>query len=282
MTHNSNASNALLLAGFLCIATACAKPSVEVLAVANDGFLIRSANHTVMVDALFRATAPYPTFAQQGPSENLIDLMVSGGGAFEHVDLVLISSAEDDQFHAQTVVDFLQSHDESVLVATEEVQAALSETADAEAVSTRIIAPKLNGGQCTSIEAGEIPIVVCRTSNSGDTMANNAYIVEIDGFALLHEGGAEPGLETIKHIPTPVGGLDLAFLGQQFVFEPNRRTILAETINPRAVIVMHHRWDAAKSTRKRLAELEPEIAESLPPITIFGAETARSTYSPAQ
>ena len=262
----------------LCLATACAKPSVEILAVANSGFLIRSSSHTVMVDALFRATAPYPKFAQQGPSENLIDLMVSGGGAFEHVALALITHAHPDHFHAQTVVDFLGAHDESVLVSTDEVAAALAEVPGYEAVAERVIVPNLETGQCTSIEAGGIPTSVCRVLHSGAETPNNIYVVEIDGFTFLHEGDAERTMESFGGVPIPDGGLDVAFLHDNFVFESDTRTILTETLSPRAVVLIHLRWDAAKPTRKRLAELDPEVVQTLPPITVFGAETARSTF----
>ncbi len=283
MTHArpNRALKAALLTAVLCIATACAKPSVEILAVANSGFLIRSSNHTVLVDALFRATAPYPKFAQQGPSENLIEVMVSGGGAFEHVDLVLITQAEEDHFHAQTVVDFLGSHQESALVTTDEVAAAMAEVPGSEAVAARVIVPSLDTGQCTSIESGGIPITVCRTRQSGTETANNIYVVKIDGFTFLHEGDAERTMETFGRVTIPEGGFDVAFLHDQFVFDPDTRKILTETLDPRAAVLIHLRWDAAKPTRKRLAELDPEVAESLPPITVFGAETARSTfYSP--
>jgi L-ascorbate metabolism protein UlaG (beta-lactamase superfamily) len=280
--HPNRTLNAVLLVALLCLATACAKPSVEVLAVANSGFLIRSSNHTVLVDALFRATAPYPKFAQQGPSENLIDLMVSGGGAFEHVDLVLITQAEADHFHAQTVVDFLASHGESVLVTTDEVAAALAGGAGYETIAPRVIVPSLDADQCTSIEAGGIPVSVCRTSRSGAETANNIYVVEIDGFTFLHEGDAEDTTETLSQITVPDGGLDVAFLHDRFVFDPAGRTILTEVIGARAVVLMHLRWDAAKPTRKRLAELDPEVVENLPPITVFGAETARSTFQPGK
>ena len=250
--------------------------------MANSGFLIRSSSHTVVVDALFRATAPYPKFFQQGPSENLIDLMVSGGGAFEHVDLVLVTHADVDHFHAQTVVDFLESHDESVLVGTDEVAAAMAEAPGYEAVAARVIVPSLDTGQCTSIEAGGIPISVCRTWHSGTETANNIYVVEIDGFTFLHEGDAEATIETFSRITLPEEGLDVAFLHDQFVFDPDTREILTEVINPRAVVLMHLRWDAAKPTRKRLAELDPEVATILPPITVLGAETARSTFQPGK
>ncbi len=270
------------LAVMLCIATACAKPSVEILAVANSGFLIRSASHTVMVDALFRATAPYPKFAQQGPSENLIDLMVSGGGAFEHVDLVLVTHAHPDHFHAQTVVDFLGIHHESVLVSTDEVAAAMAEVPGYEAVAERVIVPSLETGQCTSIDAGGIPTSVCRVMHSGAETPNNIYVVEIDGFTFLHEGDAERTMENFCRVPIPAEGLDVAFLHDRFVFDPDTRKILTETLNPRAVVLIHLRWDAAKATRKRIAELDPEVAENLPPITVFGAETARSTFQPGE
>ena len=79
------AGAAVLLAAVLVVQTACTAPRVEVMAIANAGYLLRSAGHSVLVDGLFRATAPYPTFFQQAPSEGLLATMISGGGAFESV-----------------------------------------------------------------------------------------------------------------------------------------------------------------------------------------------------
>ena len=112
---------------FVVLTTAsCAESPVEVIAIANEGFCIRSAGRTILVDALFRATAPYPEFFSQGPSEDLIRQMVAGEGPFSHVDLALVTHSDGDHFHAGTAFEFLENHPETVLIGTVDVLEALS------------------------------------------------------------------------------------------------------------------------------------------------------------
>ena len=98
-----SAKAVLLILGAQIIA-GCAAPTVELTAIANEGFLIRSAGRTVLVDALFRATAPYPEFFSQGPSEDLVRQMVSGEGVFNRIDLALVTHSDGDHFHAATAL----------------------------------------------------------------------------------------------------------------------------------------------------------------------------------
>ena len=72
---------------WLLLVTACSPPQLEVHAIANEGFLVRSQRHAVLVDALFEATAPYPEFFQQGPSPALAAKMIAGEGIFSDVVL---------------------------------------------------------------------------------------------------------------------------------------------------------------------------------------------------
>jgi L-ascorbate metabolism protein UlaG (beta-lactamase superfamily) len=270
-------------AGFLvCIVlflTGCKASPVEVVAIANEGFLIRSARRTVMVDALFRATAPYPEFFSQGPSDDLVRQMVGGEGPFGHIDLVLVTHSDGDHFHAGTAFEFLENHPETVLVGTFDVLEALSTFEGFDAVSDRVVVPTKTHGSCDRMEHRGIEVNACFVWHSGERdVANNIYIVEIDGFRFLHEGDADRSPATFGGLEFPEEGLDLAFVHDWFVINDGLE-VVTEILQPRAVVLMHHRWERAEETRQRVEQLTSEIGSTVPPVTVFGAELESATFN---
>jgi L-ascorbate metabolism protein UlaG (beta-lactamase superfamily) len=250
----------------------CAGSPTEVTAIANEGFLIHHARRTVVVDALFRATAPYPEFFSQGPSEDLVRRMVAGEGPFRHIDLALVTHSDGDHFHARTAFDFLEHHPEALLVGTLDVMEALAAMDGFDGIAERVIAPARVPGSCEQVEHRGIKITSCLVWHSGGReVANNIYIVDMDGFRFLHEGDADRSPATFARLDLPEQGLDLAFMHDWFVLNAGR-PVVTEILKPRAVVLMHHRWERAVETRQRVEQLAAEIASSLPPITVLGSE----------
>jgi L-ascorbate metabolism protein UlaG (beta-lactamase superfamily) len=258
----------------------CASPQVEIVAIANEGFLVRSGRRAVLVDALFRATAPYPEFFQQGPSEELVLQMIDGEGDFSNIDLVLVTHSDGDHFHAGTAFEFLESHPETLLVGTGDVLEKLSTVEGFDAVANRAIAPARKHGSCERIEHRGVEVGVCFVWHSGGRQtANNIYIVEINGFRFLHEGDADRTPATFGGLELPEEGLDLAFMHDWFVLNDGRG-VVTKILEPRAVVLMHHRWERATETRERVDKLATEISNTLPPVTILGAELERVIFEP--
>jgi L-ascorbate metabolism protein UlaG (beta-lactamase superfamily) len=256
----------------------CAPPTVEVVAIANEGFLVRSHRCAVLVDALFRATAPYPEFFSQGPSEGLVRQMVLGEGGFGHVDLALVTHTDGDHFHAGTAFEFLENHPETLLVGTLDVLEALSTMEGFDAIADRVVAPAQIPGSCEQIELRAFEITACFVWHSGGReVANNIYVVEMDGFRFLHEGDADRSPATFAGLELPAEGLDLAFMHDWFVLNDGRE-VVTEILRPKAVVLMHHRWERAAETRQRIEQLPAEISSTLPPITVLGAELESATF----
>ena len=250
----------------------CGAPPVEVLAVANEGFLIRSPTRAVLVDALFRATAPYPEFFSQGPSVELVRRMIDGDGPFDHVDLALVTHADGDHFHAETALEFLVNHPETLLVGTDDVMRLLSAVNGFDGVSDRVVVPSRQLGSCERLQRRGIEVTSCLVWHSGQReVANNIYVVEMDGLSFLHEGDADRSPSTFAGLELPKEGLDLAFLHDWFVLNDGRE-VLTGILRPQAVVLMHHRWERAEETRQRIQRLPPDIAVTLPPTTVLGAE----------
>jgi len=277
MVSRSGRAATLTLALVVVIA-GCAATSVEVEAIANEGFLIRSARRTVLVDALFRATAPYPEFFSQGPSEDLIRQMVAGEGPFNRVDLALVTHADGDHFHSVTACEFLENHPETLLVGTADVLAALSALEGFDAIADRVVFPVRTHGSCERIEHRGVAITACFVWHSGGReVANNIYIVEMNGFRFLHEGDADRSPATFAGLEDVADRLDLAFLHDWFVLNDGRE-VVTDILKPRAVVLMHHRWERAAEARHRLEQLPAEITSTLPPVTVFGAELESAAF----
>jgi hypothetical protein len=86
---------------------------------------------------------------------------------------------------------------------------------------------------------------------------------------------------TFAGLELPEEGLDLAFLHDWFVLNDGRG-VLTEILNPRAVVLMHHRWERAEETRERFKRLPDGVASTLPPVTVFGAEGESVVFKPTQ
>jgi L-ascorbate metabolism protein UlaG (beta-lactamase superfamily) len=261
--------------------TGCSAGPIEVTAIANEGFLVRSPQHAVLVDALFRATAPYPKFFQQGPSEGLVQQMIAGEGEFADIEIAFVTHSHGDHFHADTALAFLENHPRALLVGTDAVVDHMAALEGYDAVSDRIVAPARRVGSSQRIEWGGVKasVHVARHSGSGEII-NNIYIVEMGRFRFLHEGDADRDPSTFAALDLPEEGLDLAFMHDWFVLNAGRG-VLTEILEPRAVVLMHHRWEQAAEARSRLENLPEDVASILPPVTVFGAELETVVFEAA-
>ena len=270
----------VLLVVILFALLGCKVGPVKLFAIANEGFLIRSARQTVLVDALFRATAPYPDFFSQGPSEDVVRQMVMGEEIFKQVDLALVTHSDGDHFHAGTAFEFLENHPETLLVGSIDVLEALSAMEGFHAIADRVVAPARTHGSCERIEHRAIEITACFVWHSGGReVANNIYLVEMDGFRFLHEGDADRSPTTFAGLELPEKGLDLAFMHDWFVLNEGRG-VVTEILRPRAVVLMHHRWERAAETRQRIDSLPEDVVSTLPPITVLEAELESVAFEP--
>lgn len=281
-TISARLTNAIIVSAVIVTlnVTGCAAPTVEVTAIANEGFLLSSGRRAVLVDALFRATAPYPEFFSQGPSEVLVKRMISGKGVFSRIDVALVTHSDADHFHAATAFEFLQNHPETLLVGTVEVLEALADFEGFHGIADRVVAPARTHGFCNEVEHRGVRVNACSVWHSGGReVANNIYIVEMDGFHFLHEGDADRSPATFASLELPEGGLDLAFVHDWFVLNDGLE-VVTEILQPEAVVLMHHRWEKAGEARQRIDQLPAEIASTLPPISVFGAECESASFNP--
>ena len=269
----------LVVGAFLTVAIfGCAPTEVEVIAIANEGFLVSSGRHAVLMDALFRATAPYPEFFQEGPSEDLLQRMFAGDGEFAHVDLALVSHVHRDHFDAETARTFLQQHPETMLVGSDGVAAELAGHGGFEEIAERVVVPVRALGSCRRAEINDIEVTACLVPHAGSGEPDNMiFIVDMDGFRFLHEGDADMTRAAFEGLDLGERGVDLCFMHGWYA-TGDGRSIVTELLRPRALVLMHHRWAQASQAREAVNRLTSENAAELPPITVFSAELERKRF----
>ena len=248
------------------------------MAVANEGFLVSSGRHAVLVDALFRATGPYPDFFQEAPSSDLLQRMKDGDGEFAHVDLALVSHVHQDHFHAETVRAFLHRHPETVLVGTQGVLDEMVVFDDFAEIQERVVVPVRTRGSCRRVGFQGVDVTACLVPHSGGRDPDNMiFIVDIDGFRFLHEGDADMTRAAFEGLDLGHGDLDLCFMHGWYA-TGGGRSIVTDLLRPRALVLMHHRWVKASQEREAVDRIKPEDAAALPPITVFSAESEKKKF----
>ena len=257
----------------------CRAAEVEVTAIANEGFLVRSADKAVLVDALFQATAPYPEFFQQGPSTELLDRMIAGEAEFSRVDLALVTHHHADHHDAATAVRFLSTHPETVLIGTESVLESMTEVEGYAEIADRVIVPEAAWNSCVAVAVSAISVSVCRVSHSGiPTLSNHVYRVDLDGFRFVHEGDSDLSGRTFRGLELSEDGLHLAFVHSWWVNSDEGRGALLSDLDPAAIVLMHHRWAMAGQAREYVARIPLESRLLLPPVKVFEKEGERMVF----
>lgn len=173
--------------------------------VANEGFLIETSNHKILVDALFGDIQG--NWCDQ-PGDSAAYLMLKGIPPFDSVDAVLVTHMHSDHFKESMVIDFLLNNQKSELICPDQVNEILKRNPAYRKVSERIHSFKSDTLFDASLQVNNINIRVLRfkhgswfetDSISGQKIdlhrdiENFGYLVETDGFSLLHTGDCNTG-----------------------------------------------------------------------------------------
>jgi L-ascorbate metabolism protein UlaG (beta-lactamase superfamily) len=146
-------------------------------------------------------------------------------------------------------------------------------------VADRVRVPSLSWGACEDLAPNGVKVRVCRVPHSGSPeLTNHLYRVNLGGFRFVHEGDADLSAATFQDLGLANEGLDLAFLHSWWVTSDAGRKAVRRWLEPKAIVLMHHRWATAPETRERLARLSPEVLEELPPVKVFSAEAEREIF----
>ena len=219
--------------------------------IANEGFLIETVNHKVLIDALFGNIAG--DWCDQ-PADSVLNTMIKGVVPFENIDLVLITHKHVDHFNEQMVLSFMKNNHKTVLVCPNQVDEILKQNPDYSTIADRIY--PLASGEIfdSSFTINSVDIRAMRfdhvrhfvtDSVSGKKynlhrdIENLGYLLSVDGFSIFHSGDDCPSNELqYENYSFGKNDIDLAFLDRVFL-GPGGMDLVNKYIHAKNIVFMH-------------------------------------------
>jgi L-ascorbate metabolism protein UlaG (beta-lactamase superfamily) len=219
--------------------------------IANDGFLIETKNHKVLIDALFGNVNG--DWCDQ-PRDSVSNLMIKGIIPFDNIDIVFITHYHVDHFNRQMTIDFLKNNQKAVLICPDQVNESLKHNADYSKVSDRINSLKPGKLFDTSLTINKINIRALRFNHNTyyetDSVSGKAYnvhrdvenlgyLIKTDGFTIFHSGDDTPSNKAqYKFYNLGNKKMDISFLDRKFL-QADGWELLDKSIHTRYLIYMH-------------------------------------------
>jgi L-ascorbate metabolism protein UlaG (beta-lactamase superfamily) len=221
--------------------------------LANEGFLIETANKKILIDALFGG---FESDWCDLPTKEMINGLEYGLPPFNNIDVIAVTHNHRDHFSETIVVNFLLNNPSAILVCPVQVDSALSKNVNYKKLGNQIISVTPTQYNDSSIVVSDISIRILRLEHSHfmeedsstGNMANRhrnienlGYLFNIEETKLFHCGDTNPLNE--KEYSTFLLNeekIDIALLERLFYSHGEKGVeIINKYINPMNIIVMH-------------------------------------------
>ena len=212
--------------------------AIEVTYIANEGVLITTGSHKVLIDSLF--DNPNPNY--RAPSEDMLARMQSRTAPFDDVDLVLVTHNHPDHFSPLFAARFMENNPVALLIAAKDAVTTIKDNInDWENVQDRVFSFELETGEMAEKTVGEIAVKMFRTLHSGDLESphNLMYLIKMDGRTIFHEGDSAGKMETFDAFDFAKEKIDLALVHYWFPLHPDGARIIQEVLKPDHVGLIH-------------------------------------------
>ncbi|MBT3754706.1 MAG: hypothetical protein HOB92_04455 [Candidatus Cloacimonetes bacterium] len=253
------------------------KAEIKVTYIANMGYMISSANKTVIVDALFeQGFDSYLT-----PSKQIVKKMNKHEEPFNSADLMLITHDHGDHFSPDMVAEYMINSDKLNVICNNKTSERLKMALENKADTCRVkeVLPDLY--RSISIEASGIDVKVFRLrhADGNGTSKNLGFLFTIEGMNIFIGGDAcgnawegslvsgemEYDLSGIKN-----STIDLAIINRGFLWGDNSPgiEIIKNYLKPKHIILGHFSMFNKDGENEVLKTIEI-LKDSLPEVTIL-------------
>ena len=211
---------------------------IDVTYVANCGFLIKTTNKQLVIDALFKEGFNNYLVTP----DTIATRIISSKEPFNNVHLLFITHDHEDHFNDSMVVKYLNYNPNNILIAPTSVAKAIITYPGYKKNKNQIVEiDKINQAKNdTMIQGIRIKSFFLQHDNRPE-IENVGYLIDMDGIEILHTGDCT-GSDTIqlKNLQLQNSGIDLAFLNFYGFWRGQKlRDFTKEVINPKKIVLMH-------------------------------------------
>jgi len=209
----------------------------QITYIANEGIMIEYQGKKVLIDALHKDNTNVRLY--QFTRNPFPYNMINGKVPFDDVDLFLITHLHGDHFNPVSMKEFLTSHEETILIAPEQVIDTMGHTN----LATQIY--PLSGTdiglmyEMDGIKIHALPLIHSYPQENA-WIDNMAYLLDFDGLTILHVGDAEFLPENLNRIQKAIGkGVDYVLLPDWYFEDTESIAQVHKKIKAKKYMAMH-------------------------------------------
>jgi len=236
--------------------------ALEVLYLANEGFLLRRGEIDVLIDAFVEE--PYAGYAGLPPE--LSAHLRTTTAPFDSIELALVSHAHGDHFQEGLASAFLKASTRTRLVSSPQVVDALRAALGAEHQASERLEALLPeaGARKVTAHAG-VGIELLWLPHGGmpsRKIQNLGHLITIGDMKILHVGDADMIPAAFAPYRLAEEAIDVAILPYWYFVYPGGRRLVQEHLPARLYIAAH----IAPSEHEKL---RAQIAARMPQVVVF-------------
>ena len=254
----------ILLFLLLCQWTIIKAQEIEIQYLANEGVLIKSQHKKILIDAIFKMEFDYLDVL---PDDQLSKIG-SAQAPYKSVDLILATHIHGDHFNAQLVGGHLLANKKTSFLGPKEVVDDFGENFDSfDKISSRVQNETPEIGTSINAVINGVSIRALRLRHFGDKpwseAENVAYLINIDGYKILHVGDAKIDVENLANFNLKDENIDVAILPYWQLGSLEQKEIIDKYINPKQILVAHIPPKSYDSAQDNVNSLNYENAIAL-------------------
>ena len=229
--------------------------ALEITYLANEGFLLRSGNDAVLIDAF--VAEPYSKYAAVAP--DAFARMVAGEPPFAGIDVALVSHPHRDHYQPEAARRFLERHPETLLISSPQVVDALGGASELR----RTVWPEV--GKVESIAHGGVRVDLFRLPHGGDDVwkiHNLGHVIHVGGYKILHVGDADGAERHYEAFKLAAQDIDVALVPYWFFGDAEGRQLVERHLVGRHTVAVH-------VPPKEVGSLTARLAKEMPNVVVF-------------
>ncbi len=236
---------------------------LEVIALANEGFLLRSGEQAVLIDAFlsmrYAGCDPLP--------KSVLDKLIVAEAPFDGIDLALVSHEHADHVQADPARRFLAASPDTLLATSPQVLAIVAGDDGWEAPALEAHLPE--AGETSTVQRAGVHVEFLRLPHGSGGFAsiqNLGHVITIGGQCVLHLGDAATEPENFRPYALAGRALDVALIPYWYFLERGGRRLVDDHLLARHVIACHIPGNDRDEIARTLATSYPHVIVPAEPL----------------